>query len=150
MKNKNQPKNRHIGFELRRVSNLIRREIDNAMSSRNIEKLTGMQGKVIGFLCHNEGREIFQRDIESEFSIRRSTATAMLQTMEKNGLIERVAVEYDARLKRIIPTVVALERHKIFEYEISRVEASVLSGITSEESENLLAILDKIKNNLGE
>jgi len=150
MKHKNQPENRHIGFELRRVSNLIRREIDNAMSSRNIEKLTGMQGKVIGFLCHNAHRDIFQRDIENEFSIRRSTATAMLQTMEKSGLIKRVTVEYDARLKRIIPTAVALERHKIFEYEINRVEASVLNGITSEESENLLAILDKIRNNLGE
>lgn len=150
MHNKNQSHNRHIGFELRRVSNLIRREIDNAMSCRKIEKLTGMQGKVIGFLCHNENREIFQRDIEEEFSIRRSTATAMLQTMEKHGLIKRVAVEYDARLKRIIPTEVALERHKIFEYEINRVEASVLSGITAEESKTLLNILDKIRNNLGE
>jgi DNA-binding MarR family transcriptional regulator len=146
----NKIKNRHIGFELRRVSNLIRREIDNAMSNRNIEKPTGMQGRVIGFLLHNEGRDIFQRDIENEFSIRRSTATAMLQTMEKHGLIKRVSVECDARLKRIILTDTALEHHKIFEQEINRVEALVLNGITPQESETLLRILDKIKNNLGE
>ena len=127
--------NLHIGFELRRVANLIRREIDNAMSGRNIEKLTGMQGRVIGYLCHNTEREIFQRDIEAEFSIRRSTATAMLQTMENHGLVERIPVEYDARLKRIIPTGIALERHKIFEYEIDRVEASVLNGITPDEAD---------------
>ncbi|MBO5231039.1 MAG: MarR family transcriptional regulator [Clostridia bacterium] len=150
MQNKNHTENPHIGFELRRAANLIRREIDNAMSGRKIEKLTGMQGRVIGFLCHNLGKEIFQRDIETEFSIRRSTATAMLQTMEKHGLIERQPVEYDARLKRIAPTPVALERHKIFEYEINRVEASVLNGITKDEADTLLKILEKIRNNLGE
>ena len=141
---------RHIGFELRQVANIIRREIDNAVSKRNIEKLTGMQGRVIGYLCHNGEKEIFQRDIEAEFSLRRSTATTMLQTMEKHGLIKRAPVEYDARLKRILPTDIAVTRHKIFEEEINRVENQVLNGITKKEAETLLSILNKIKNNLGE
>ena len=141
---------RHIGFELRQVANIIRREIDNAVSKRNIEKLTGMQGRVIGYLCHNGEKEIFQRDIEAEFSIRRSTATTMLQTMEKHGLIKRAPVEYDARLKRILPTDIAVTRHKIFEEEINRVENQVLNGITKKEAETLLSILNKIKKNLGE
>ena len=74
----------------------------------------------------------------------------MLQTMEKHGLIKRVSVPYDARLKQILPTEVAIMRHKIFEQEIDRVEANVLNGITAEERETLLAILNKIKMNLGE
>lgn len=147
MKEKNP---RHIGFELRLVANIIRREIDNAVSKKNIEKLTGMQGRVIGFLCHNAEKEIFQKDIESEFFIRRSTATTMLQTMEKHGLIKREPVEYDARLKRILPTNIAVTRHKIFEEEINRVENQVLNGITKEEADTLFSILNKIKNNLGE
>ena len=141
---------RHIGFELRQVANIIRREIDNAVGKRNIEKLTGMQGRLIGYLCHNGEKEIFQRDIEAEFSIRRSTATNILQTMEKHGLIKRAPVEYDARLKRILPTDIAVTRHKIFEEEINRVENQVLNGITKKEAETLLSILNKIKNNLGE
>lgn len=141
---------RHIGFELRQVANIIRREIDNAVGKRNIEKLTGMQGRLIGYLCHNGEKEIFQRDIEAEFSIRRSTATNILQTMEKHGLIKRAPVEYDARLKRILPTDIAVTRHKIFEEEINRIENQVLNGITKKEADTLLSILDKIKNNLGE
>ncbi|MEE1026543.1 MAG: MarR family transcriptional regulator [Acutalibacteraceae bacterium] len=141
---------RHIGFELRQVANIIRREIDNAVGKRNIEKLTGMQGRLIGYLCHNGEKEIFQRDIEAEFSIRRSTATNILQTMEKHGLIKRAPVEYDARLKRILPTDIAVTRHKIFEEEINRVENQVLNGITKKEADTLLSILDKIKKNLGE
>lgn len=140
----------HIGFELRTTANLIRREIDNAMSSRGIEKLTGMQGRVIGYLYHHQDRPIFQRDLESVFSIRRSTATAMLQTMEKHGLIERKSVAEDARLKQILPTAIALKRHGLFEQEIDRVEQSVLNGITPTECDALLAILKKINNNLGE
>lgn len=141
---------KHIGFEMRRISNLIKRNIDNAMSGKNFEKLTGMQGRVIGYLCHNMNKEIFQKDIENELSIRRSTATAMLQTMEKHGLIKRVSVECDARLKRIIPTEQAEKRHKIFEAEIERVEKQVLLGISKDEAATLFNILDKIKSNLGE
>lgn len=141
---------KHIGFEMRRISNLIKRNIDNAMSGKNFEKLTGMQGRVIGYLCHNINKEIFQKDIENELSIRRSTATTMLQTMEKHGLIKRVSVESDARLKRIIPTEQALKRHKIFEAEIERVEKQVLEGISKNEAETLLTILEKIETNLGE
>ncbi len=37
----------------------------------------------------NEGKEIFQKDIEAEFNIRRSTATGILKLMEKNGFINR-------------------------------------------------------------
>ena len=141
---------KHIGFEVRRISNLIKRNIDNAMSGKNFEKLTGMQGRVIGYLCHNTNKEIFQKDIENELSIRRSTATAMLQTMEKHGLIKREAVESDARLKRIIPTDKAIKRHKVFEAEIERVEKQVLLGISKDEAATLFNILDKIKSNLGE
>lgn len=140
----------HIGFELRTTANIIRREIDNAMAGRNIEKLTGMQGRVIGYLCHNTDKQIFQRDIENEFSIRRSTATNMLQTMEKHGLIKRQSVVGDARLKQILPTQTAITRHKIFEEEIDKVEQRVLDGIKPEEKDALLSILNKIKHNLGE
>lgn len=141
---------RHIGFELRTTANIMRREIDNAMAAHKIEKLTGMQGRVIGYLCRNIKNEIFQKDIENEFSIRRSTATNMLQTMEKHGLIKRLSVSHDARLKQIIPTKKAITRHKIFEQEIEKVEKKVLDGISEQERDMLFSILNKIKSNLGD
>jgi DNA-binding MarR family transcriptional regulator len=52
-------------------------------------QLTIMQNWIIGFLDMNEGKEIFQKDIEAEFNIRRSTATGILKLMEKNGFINR-------------------------------------------------------------
>ena len=60
-----------------------------------------MQGWIIGYLYQNRDKEVFQRDIQEQFSIRRSTVTGILQLMEKNGLITRSSVERDARLKKL-------------------------------------------------
>ena len=141
---------KHIGLELKKTTNLIRRKIDNAMAVHGWEKLTHMQGRVINYLCCHEGQAVFQKDLETEFSIRRSTATAILQTMEKHGLIERKAVLQDARLKQILPTETARRRHGLFVAEIERVEQTVLAGITKKEREMLFALLIKIRRNLGE
>ena len=46
-------------------------------------------------------KDTFQKDIESEFSINRSTTSEMLKLMCKKGMIQRVPVAHDARLKKI-------------------------------------------------
>ena len=91
---------RHVGGEIRVLSNLIKRCMDDGMPPET----TGMQGWIIGFLHRNEDRDMFQRDVEAEFNIRRSTATGILQLMEKNGFLLREPVAYDARLKKLVLT----------------------------------------------
>ena len=49
-------------------------------------------------------RDVYQKDIEEEFQIRKSTATGILKLMEKHGFIRRESAQQDARLKRIVPT----------------------------------------------
>ena len=51
----------------------------------------------------------YQRDVEAAFGLSRSTATGILQLMEKNGLIQRESAADDARLKSLIPTAKAAE-----------------------------------------
>ena len=48
--------------------------------------------------------DVYQKDIEEEFRIRKSTVTGILKLLEKNGFIRRESVPQDARLKRIVPT----------------------------------------------
>ena len=67
--------------------------------------LTTMQKHVLKFiLLETLHREIYQKDVEEEFQIRKSTATGIIQLMEKNGFIYRESSEKDARLKTIVPT----------------------------------------------
>ena len=47
---------------------------------------------------------VFQKDVEDAFSMNRSTATGILQLLVKGGFLRREPVDYDARLKRLIPT----------------------------------------------
>ena len=54
--------------------------------------------------ANRNGRDVYQRDIEQWFNIRRSSVTALLQGMAQDGFITRCAVEKDARLKRLVAT----------------------------------------------
>ncbi len=67
--------------------------------------LTAVQSHVLHYILvkYEEG-PVFQRDVENAFGLSRSTATGILQLMEKNGLIQRETVAMDARLKSLIPT----------------------------------------------
>ncbi|MFQ9564328.1 MAG: MarR family winged helix-turn-helix transcriptional regulator, partial [Faecalibacillus intestinalis] len=93
---------------------------------------------------------VFQRDLEEEFSIRRSTATGILQLMEKNDLIIRQPVSYDARLKKLVLTKKASEIQNEIHKEIEKHDKKVREGITEEELEVFFNVMKKIKKNLSE
>ena len=65
---------------------------------------TWMQMSVIDYLSRQSDKEMFQRDIEHEFFIQRSTATVLLQRMEKRGLLYRQSSTTDARQKSVYLT----------------------------------------------
>lgn len=65
---------------------------------------TWMQMSVIDFVSHRKDVETFQRDIEFEFFIQRSTATVLLQRMEKKDLLYRRSSQSDARQKSVYLT----------------------------------------------
>lgn len=139
---------RLVGKELRSLSNMIRRQLDNSSAVREIENMTGTHGWAIGYLFDNRERDVFQRDIEEEFHIRRSSATKLLQLMEKNGLITREAVDYDARLKKIVLTEKALSLHEKLKNAAVSVEEKFVRGIPDEQLSIFFETLDTIKNNI--
>lgn len=100
---------------------------------------TWVQMSIIDFLSHHEDHELFQRDIEQEFYIQRSTATITLQRMEKKGLILRTPSTLDARQKSVYLTdkARALEE-KISIYMLHQQQA-IEENFTTEE----LTIVEK-------
>ena len=137
-----------IGLEIRILSNLCRREMDRSSSIQYVESVTGTNGWIIGYLADNQGRDIFQRDLEEEFSVRRSTASKVLKLMEQKGLIRRESVPYDARLKKLVLPDTALEMHSHVVRDSERLEAKLTKGLTDEELQTFFAIAEKIKDNL--
>ena len=91
---------RHAGYEVKALSNLIRRKVWELSGQPECDAFTEMQGMLLGFLCHNRDQEIFQKDLEEAFYIRRSTASRLLKRLEEEGFVMRCSVSRDARLKQ--------------------------------------------------
>ncbi len=143
-------KEKQVGFQIKTVGNLIRRNIEKSKAFKEQKRLGGAHGWAIGYLYDNRHRDVFQRDFESDFSIRRSTVTNMINNMEKNGLIVRESVESDARLKKIVLTEKALKIHSEITAEISSLEAKMQKGINKSEIDIFFKVIGKIRQNLEE
>ena len=141
-------KNRDIGFEFRRINNLIRRDIERSKINGEIDTSSFVHGWAIRYLYDNREKEIFQKDSEKEFSIRRSTASNIVKLMEKNGLIERISVPYDARLKKLTLTKKAVEIHETVLINIRKREEKIRKNLTDEEIKTFFAITEKIAKSL--
>lgn len=141
---------RHIGKKLKVLSNLVRRKIESELSKRGLE-VSGSQGRIISFVYRqSQVRNVYQRDIEMEFDIRRSSVTNALQLLEKNGFITRVSVDEDARLKKIMLTDKGLQVYEAVMKGILEVEDTLSSVYTTEELNQLFYLLDKLHDFLEE
>jgi len=141
--------NQALGFRIKAVNNMIRRNLDMRFSEAGMEELIGMQGPMLGFLSDcSQRQDVFQKDIEREFNIRRSTATVMLQKLEQKGYIVRESVDYDARLKRIVLTEKAIEANRAIRSQIDAFHEEMEMGITQEEKDLFFNVLDKMMENL--
>lgn len=134
-----------IGFQIRALSNLFKRQVDQIASQNNEKPTTGMQGWVIGYLYENRDKDIYQRDIQERFAIRRSTVTGMLKLMEKNELVTRTSVDSDARLKKISLTPRAVAMHEQIIRGINTVEERVYSGLDPDERATFIRLCEKIR-----
>lgn len=112
--------------------------------------LTMLQRHMLHFIIlRSMERDIFQKDVEAEFHIRKSTATGILQLLEKNGFIRRENVERDGRLKRVVPTEKALAmRERVLE-SLCRAEKGMVEGIAPEDLEICLRVLNQMSKNLS-
>ena len=136
-----------IGFCVRTLSVAIKRAVE-ASKARSGFSCTGTHGWVIGYLYDNRDRDVFQRDIEKQFSVRRPTMTAILKLMEKNGLLVRERDKNDARLKKIKLTPLALSIHERHEKHIESFETFLREGISDDEMKSFFAVLEKLNSNI--
>ena len=146
-----------IGKEFGKMMNLYKRKFAAIEAKELGEKsdncsFTPKQGMIIGFISRQteNGIDVYQKDIEKEFSLRRSTATGILQIMEKNDLVKREQLSSDARMKKIILTKKAIEMHKSIVQGFDFVTNTAFDGITQQEMETIYNVMQKMEKNLEE
>ena len=136
---------KHAARYVSKLSNKLRRKID-AFSSR--QDFSGSEGKVLHFILAQSG-DVFQKDVEEEYSLRPSTATEFLKKMEKNGLIYRQAMPNDARMKKIIVTDKALQYKDIVMNDILSLEEELTKGISPKDLDVFFDVIEKMMDNIS-
>ena len=102
------------------------------------------------YLYKNRENDIYQKDIEDAFSIRRSTATGVLQRMEKNGLIIRSSCSFDARLKTISLTDKSRALLKRIDESLDETETIVRKDISQSDLDIFFKVVKKMIKNMEE
>ena len=139
---------KRIGREVSCLKNLFSRNIENNETIRFVNEITSANAIILRFLAKNQHTDIYQKTIEENFSITKSTTSKILKLMEQNGLINRLGVDNDARLKKIILTEKGLAINESIRNVLDDVEKKALDGFNDEEIEMLYSFFDRIKTNL--
>lgn len=141
-----------IGIELRRLNNAVRRYFERSSTVlKELDNLTCSNKWIMGYFFDEEqkGRDVFQRDLEENFGITRSTVSKVLALLEKKGLISRESVSHDARLKKIVLTEKSREIERTMRCEGEEMEEHLTSGFSPEELKALFGYLERMKENMS-
>ncbi|MFW5669336.1 MAG: MarR family winged helix-turn-helix transcriptional regulator, partial [Acetivibrio ethanolgignens] len=95
---------KRIGHMLRIIHNLKKRLVDNSPNKKQVDNVTGTNGWIIAYLTDHSSQDVYQKDLEREFGVTRSTASKVVNLMVQKGLVERQPVAHDARLKKLVLT----------------------------------------------
>lgn len=138
-------------FEVGRMINSLSHQLKRQMCILEEESgLTNMQSLVLHYIAFQTvERDLYQKDVEKAFQIRRSTATGILQFLEKEGYIYRESVDRDARLKKIVPTEKTVELHGHIISNIRHMERILQEGIPEEDLEVCVRVLEQMSANLA-
>ena len=142
---------RQIGRELHRLDNGIRRYFcRNNTVCKSRDEITGTNMRIIRFLKNNEDHDIYQKDVEKEFGITRSTASRVLVLMEEKGLVKRLSVDHDARLKKLILTEKSARMGEEMRKMGEKADAQLLDGFSEEEKAQLFSFIDRMVENMSQ
>lgn len=139
----------HPLMQMMSIMNLLRRAtINSVLSTNEIGSIT--QVATMGYLYLHQDKSVFQKDLESQFKLRRSTVSSMLQTLEKKGYLRRNPVDYDARLKQITLTSAGLDYCHQLQSFWDSIGFWMTKSLTPTEANTLESLLGKVQRSLEE
>ena len=138
---------RKIGKRIRCTSTKIKRVMENLDSIKRLDNISGTNGFIIVFIYKSK-EDVYQKDIEKEFGITRSTASNIISLMEKKNLIIREKVDDDARLKKLSLTEEAKNYARDVLNDLKLFEDKITKDIKEEDLDTFISVLEKIENNL--
>lgn len=113
-----------------------------------IDQNTICNGRILDYVERNEGKDIFQKDVERDTGLTKSAISNILSDMERRGYVKRLSVDGDARLKKIVITDRGREVNRTVKKSFDNVDARSLEGLEEKEQDELIRLLSKIDLNM--
>lgn len=135
-----------LGPMLGRCAHLARERMDARMSRFG---MTPAQTHVLRYL-RQSGGQMPQRELLDSLKVKPSTVNGILDRMEEKGLVERSVSGTDARQRVVALTPAGLEREAEAKQSFLEAEALIAKGMTTEETETLRGLLERVIHNLEE
>ena len=136
-----------ISREIIMLSAKIKRKLMDDQKDKELE-ITHSHSRILGYVIDHCKEDVYQRDIEKHFMIRRATISKILKSLEEKNYIIREAVVSDGRLKKIIPTKKAIHLFHYIHEGIEKKDLNMINGITEEELKTFFSVLHKINKNI--
>jgi len=132
------------------LQNLIKKNFEYSDYIKANPDMTTTKGFIIGYInwANKENRPVYQKDIERDFQISRSTASEFLDSLEQSGIIKRVVDEVDQRKKQLFCTEKGHELMSELDQTMKEVNVKMLEGFSDEEKEVFKSLLERMINNL--
>ena len=138
-----------LGLELRAIANRIERIQNAYLKQRGYGEYSTTQCGIIGYIRNHEGN-VYSRDLEKVLCIRSSSITGIVERMEKKGMLSRVQVKHDGRMKKLVLVPGREALFKEASNAVLDVEADLIKNISSSERTQLFLILTKLKATIDE
>ena len=142
-----------VTFELQILAHMMKRYLDSLVEADKLpvpdtgKGLSGANMFIMRYLYENRDREVYQKELEEQMNVRRSTISKFIQILENKGLIRREQAEHDARVKRITLSVQSQHNMEMFWENIEQMQRRLTGGFTDEELEQFLYLIRKAKKN---
>lgn len=132
--------------EIKVINGDIFKAIFNRYKNMNID-ITPMHAKII-MAIYKSSEPLCQKDLEGTVSCNKSTMSAIVSTMEKNGLLVRQTSEHDSRINYLVLTDKGLEMVEFLKKDRKYTSDIVMDGISDDEYLIFTQVVDKIRKNL--
>ncbi|MGN0152957.1 MAG: MarR family winged helix-turn-helix transcriptional regulator [Lachnospiraceae bacterium] len=139
-----------VGYQLKALDHMFRRDMEASIRKNGFEGMSAINAWIIDYLARNEDKAIYQKDIERNFKIGKSSMAGTLKMMEEKEFIVRMSVKGDARLKRVCLTDKGRECARKMEQGRDNMEQKVCKGLTEEELTLFFRVIKKMQDNLAE
>ena len=102
------------------------------------------------YFQRRQEKKVFQRELEEEFKIRKSSVTSVIQILEKKGLVRRIGVPGDARKKELVLTEQGIAVQETVLERLNRLEDMANQALGEEERKLWFSCIRKIEARLEE